>query len=435
MGKREAAWQQLVRHGLGETVREPRYLLFRRGRTWMSSFDVDDKTERKVQAGLGDPLSKGLDRRRFLHLSALAGASLAMPALAACATPKEPGVKEATAPVQASAVATGAATASSSLSWAPPDTIPLVMPPSTGKKLRIGNGFQPALSFWQRYQAAFLLRLEELKEEAVYVWSEPGFGAQIAAVESVIQQNVDVVVLSGMNKETITPILPEIQKRNIRAIGMQNDTPGIPLIGQNSFWAAALTGMYVIERLGGKGNLVLFNTPGLSVPVDQTMNTIRTMLKFFPDIKVVAEVPAKFPDAIKGGLEDTENLLRRMPGKNDIHAILATFDDPLIGAARAIKDAGRDKDIFLVGTGGDDAILGPMAEGDPVWGGTAWIDYWEIGRKTADMAVIAGRGGKVPALVNVYGGMVTQSNAAAVKKLIDDQNKVTSETLKRYGKK
>lgn len=402
-----------------------------------ANLDLDAKTVRKVHNQLVDPLTRKLDRRRFLTLSAMLGAAFAVPGLAGCGTA---GTREAAAPAaapkpegEAVARAIGAA-AAGNLSWSPPLTNPFEIPPSKGKKLRIGVHFQPILTFWQRYQASLLLRLEELGEQAVYEWTQPDFGSSIAGLERVLQQGVDAMVIGGMNKETIVPFLPELKKRNVPAVGMQNDTPGLPVVLQNSFWLATISMMYLIERLGGKGNIAIYNTIGLSFAGDHMQPVMDAMLKFFPDIKVVATVPAKFPDPEKSALEDTENLLRRF-GKKDLNALWVLFDALGIGAGRAIKDAGRQNDIFMVSTGGEDASIEAMANGDPVWGFVGWVDYWDIGRRTADMAVTVARGGTVPMLSAAYGAGITKANAPAFKKLIDEQNKLTEETLKRYGKK
>ncbi|TAK36688.1 MAG: sugar ABC transporter substrate-binding protein [Chloroflexota bacterium] len=403
---------------MSDKTPDPRYLL---------EFE-SPKDGEKVRNFLTDPLTKKLNRRRFMQFTGVLAATMTGAGLLGCSQQEQ---------AKPAASAGGSAAPSASPAASAPGLAPsLPVPASDGKKHRIGNGFQPALDFWQRGQASWLLRMEELGEEPVTLWTEAGFGAQIAGSEALLQQNIEVLVLGGMTKETILPLMPEMQKKGIKAMGYMNETPGIPLVTDPAIWQGAISFGYIVERLGGKGNMVACYTQGLSYTHDQMKDVLDVFLKAYPDIKVVATFPGKFPDSVKGGLEDSENLIRRFPGKNDIQAMWAPWDDPMIGAAQALKNAGRDKDVFLViASIGADLVMKAMAEGDPIYGGGCSNNYWEVGRRVAEVAVTLARGGKPPMLTYVYGELMTKENAPRIWKTVQEQNKTTEQVLKKYGKK
>ncbi|TAK33936.1 MAG: twin-arginine translocation signal domain-containing protein [Chloroflexota bacterium] len=400
---------------MSDKVPDPRYLTEFEG----------PKDGEKVRNFLTDPLTKKLNRRRFMQFTAVLGASVAGAGVLGCTQQEQ---------AKPSAAAGGSpAPAASAAASADPGALPV--PPSDGKKHRIGNGFQPALDYWQRGQGSWLIRMEELGEEPVIIWTEPGFGTQIAGTEALLQQNIEVIVLGGMNRATIEPVLPEIKKRNIKPVGFMNETPGVPMVSDEPFWQASLSLGYMIERLGGQGNIAAIVTEGLSYSHDRMNMVLDSMLKAFPDIKMVAKIPAKFPDSVKGGLEDSENLIRRLPGKKDLQAMWSPFDDPLIGAAQALRNAGKQNDVFLVCCIGENVSMKAMAEGDPLWGAIATSDYWAVGRRTAEIAVIAARGGTPPMLTFTYGELMTKANAVQVWEKVQKQNKLADDILKKYGRK
>ena len=84
--------------------------------------------------------------------------------------------------------------------------------------------------------------------------------------------------------------------------------------------------------------------------------------KEYPDIKLITEqhVPAEQP--INDAEEITANLLTANPDKDSVTAIFAAWDEPAIGAAKALAEAGRDE-VIVTGVDGNEQAVQMIKDG------------------------------------------------------------------------
>jgi ribose transport system substrate-binding protein len=139
---------------------------------------------------------------------------------------------------------------------------------------------------------------------------------------------------------------------------------GIPVVGMdagmspylatnvtsNGYAMAAETAAYVVNRLNGQGNVVMFVFDPFP-PVQIRGVIADAIFANTPDIEVLARVT---PDVQDGGIADSraqmEALLAANPEPGSIAAVWAAWDQPALGALQAIEDAGRaDEGIVIVG--------------------------------------------------------------------------------------
>lgn len=117
---------------------------------------------------------------------------------------------------------------------------------------------------------------------------------------------------------------------------------------------------FVAKQMGGKGNLVILTGIPCTVDTDR-VNAALEVFKQYPDIKILDQQPAMWNR--EKGLQVMENLLAK---HKKISAVWAQDDDILLGAMQAIKEAGRAKEMWIVGGAGMKDVIKMVMDKDPM---------------------------------------------------------------------
>ena len=91
-------------------------------------------------------------------------------------------------------------------------------------------------------------------------------------------------------------------------------------------------------------------------------NIQEAILKEYTGIKKVANITTGFPGTVELAYKGVESALQAHP---NVKAIWATFDLEALGAAQAVKAAGK-KNILIVGVDGEIDALKSIKEGGPI---------------------------------------------------------------------
>ena len=167
---------------------------------------------------------------------------------------------------------------------------------------------------------------------------------QIRILEDLISKKVDAVVLAPANTQAIAA---GVQKLNAAKIPVVYDnTRGsggefITYIGADNILVGRTMAEEMAKRLGGKGKLlVLEGMPGQQT-ADDRLKGVKEVLAKNPGIQVFSQT-GKW--TIDEGRNVTENTLQRWP---DLNAILCIGGEMALGAAEAVKAAGRDGKVII----------------------------------------------------------------------------------------
>ncbi len=114
----------------------------------------------------------------------------------------------------------------------------------------------------------------------------------------------------------------------------------------NNVEAGRQAGEYIVDRLKGKGDVVIINGPPVSSIIDR-VNGIQSVFKANPGIKVLS-FEQNGGASRDGGYRVMSDLLQEFP---KIDAVFAINDPTAIGAALSSDQAGR-KEFFIVGVDG-----------------------------------------------------------------------------------
>ena len=189
--------------------------------------------------------------------------------------------------------------------------------------------------------------------------------SQAQQIEQVISDKPDALVVLPQDGEALTPVAQEAEDAGIPVINVDRlftepDAATATILGDN-YQIGVLAAEYITEELNCEGNVVeIQGLAGISVTTDRTKGFEDTVDKLCPDggIEIIASQPGDFnPDT---GLKVMENILQ---AQDSIDAVYTHDDDMAQGVVQAIRNAGRDDEMFLTGVGGSQDAMDQIKEG------------------------------------------------------------------------
>jgi len=185
---------------------------------------------------------------------------------------------------------------------------------------------------------------------------------QVSDVESLMTRGIKVLVISPLQAQALTPIVKQVIDAKIPVVTLDREvnTNVTCRIGAENKPIGENAGKLIVERLSGKGYIVeIQGTAGASATIDRHSG-FRDSLKEVPDIKVVAD---QYCDYLREpAVKFVEDMLQRF-GPGQIQAIYAHNDEMALGAAKAVADAGRTKEIIIVGIDGENSAFEAIKDG------------------------------------------------------------------------
>lgn len=236
--------------------------------------------------------------------------------------------------------------------------------------------------------------------------------AVISRMEDAVTQNVDAIVIN-VDPAQITAGLAAAAMADIPVVGMDsgNDPSLIANVTSNGYAMAAETTSYVVNRLGGSGNVVMFVFDAFP-PVQARGVIADAIFANTPDITVIDRIT---PDVQDGGIADSraqmEALLAANPDEGSINAVWAAWDQPALGALQAIEAAGRtDEGIVIVGMDANPQARDAIKAGGNFEASMAQ-DFAGIGSMAANVVARVLQGEEIrESVIYVPTRLVTQSN-------------------------
>ncbi len=282
-----------------------------------------------------------------------------------------------------------------------------------GEKIAVITPYlaQPGTQF---YVEAFQARAKELGWEVNVIDTAGDVAAVISRMEDVSAQGVNAIVLN-VDPAQVGAGLDAAVAAGIPVFGMDAGAdPRIKAnITSNGYAMAAETAVYVANRIGGAGNVVMFTFDAFP-PVQVRGVVADAVFANHPDIKVLDRIT---PDVSDGGIADArakmEAVLAANPEPGSIRAVWAAWDQPALGALQAIEAAGRGAEgIVITGIDANPQAREAIAAGGSFEASVAQ-DFAGIGRTTADtVARVLGGETLKAAVIYVPTKLITSANAA-----------------------
>jgi ribose transport system substrate-binding protein len=192
-----------------------------------------------------------------------------------------------------------------------------------------------ALPYWQTAAAGFNKAAALYKVTAKVVGPE-GYDSQaeLAELHKAIAAKPAGILISVSDASVLQPEIDAAVNAGIPVITMDSDAAGsrrLYFIGTNNLDAGRLGGHRVIEKLGGKGNVVVFTIPG-QPNTEERLKGFKDVFATRPDVKIVETVDIK--GDVRGAFDRTLELLAQTgPKKIDAFVCLDSASGKMVSDA------------------------------------------------------------------------------------------------------
>jgi len=246
------------------------------------------------------------------------------------------------------------------------------------------------------------------------IYDAGGYGnlqKQVSQIEDVIQRKVAGIVLVPASSDGTVPVVEKAVAAGISVIndGIATKTAKVTgFVGEPSYVMTELLAAYAVDKLGGKGDVVLLSGPsGLDLTLFR-VNGFKDYISKFPGMKVVAE---KFTStATSEALTTMQDFLQAQPNLKAVYA----FNGPIaIGAVQALRAAGKKPgDVLVLTTDMEVETQRLIEEG--------WIQATVVSqpvtmaRLAVQRAIEAAEGKTIPKETLTQASMITKATVGSV---------------------
>lgn len=175
----------------------------------------------------------------------------------------------------------------------------------------------------------------------IYTDASGNIAKQASDIEDMISQGADYIVVAPQEEDGLQAALIAAKEAGIGVILVDRDInaqAGVAYdteIMSDFVWEAEAVANYVIEKTGGKGNVVILEgTQGATSTVDRQTGFVNTIEG--TDLTIIADQVANY--SMPEAQEVMENILQAHGSEIDI--IYSHGDDMALGALAAVKAAG-----------------------------------------------------------------------------------------------
>jgi ABC-type sugar transport system substrate-binding protein len=191
--------------------------------------------------------------------------------------------------------------------------------------------------------------------------------------------------------------------------------PGIVAdIGSNNTADGVISASEMVGRLSGVGQIAMFNWNVLPALIERTRGA-ESVLAGFPDIEAI-KIEMKVPGQVDDALAQATNLLLANP---DLDAFWVGWDELAVPVNRAIEQAGRTGEVFVVSHDGTAEAIDLVRQGSSVELTVAY-DGERMGVVAVDV-IAAALEGNMPAtaMLALKPCLVTKATAPAEGEALD----------------
>jgi ribose transport system substrate-binding protein len=242
--------------------------------------------------------------------------------------------------------------------------------------------------------------------ELVFADARDNPAKQVRDLEDMVTRKCDVILISTYYAEAITPAVRMINEAGIPLVVLSSSIKGSISwtchLSTDTLGTARSAGEYFVKNLDGKGRVVQIEGKPGSVVNQMRGSGWREVIAKNPGIEIVKHVVANYERM--QALRHMEDILR---STRDISAVYCHNDEMALGAIKAIKEAGRSKDIWLTGYDGiQQDALEAVHNGDL----RATWQYLPFGSEAVDAAVKILQGLIVPKEIVFPSPLITRDN-------------------------
>ena len=234
-------------------------------------------------------------------------------------------------------------------------------------------------------------------------------GKQVNQIDNFIAAGVDLILLNPGDVKALKPAIQKAQKAGIVVVAVDTNAEGADAaVTTDNVQAGQIACQYFVDKLGGKGNVIIENGPQVSSVVDR-VNGCKKALAGAPDMKLLSS-DQDGKGQRDAGLTVMKSLLTRFP---DVKAVFAINDPQALGSNLAAQQLSRNDIIITSVDGAPDIEAGLKDPKTPMIQASASQDPYFMARKAIDIGVDLLNGKKPEQQVTLISSkLVTRDNVS-----------------------
>lgn len=237
----------------------------------------------------------------------------------------------------------------------------------SGKKWRIAvsvpaadHGWTAGIKWWSDQVMAMYPDIEWTFQTA----ENPD--KQIKDIETMLVKGQDAMVILATESAPLTPVAKQVHERGVYLVsvdrGFLEPVADLFVEGDNEAFGRK-SAEFMVEKLGGKGKIVILEGIPSTVNTDR-VKAARAVFQKHPGIEILDSQSGMW------NREKAQNVMQTMLQKHPkIDAVWASDDDMALGVEAALKEAGRDKEMWILGGAGMKEIIKRVMDKDPMYPG------------------------------------------------------------------
>lgn len=237
--------------------------------------------------------------------------------------------------------------------------------------------------------------------------AETEFSRQIEIVEAMINSRIDGIVLAPTEATALVGVVERATREGIPVTIFDsgiNTENYVSFVASNNRKAGATAARTLANLLGDRGSIAIVkNVPGSSSTMEREAGFEETMAKDYPGIKIVDFKYCQSDRSL--ALQVSENMLTAHP---DLDGMFASAEPGTVGAAKALRNRGMEKQVKLVGFDWTYTLERDFREG--VVRALVVQDPFQIGRRAVQTVLAALRGETPPKRIDTDTHVVTLEN-------------------------
>src|SRR5918999_6132756 len=207
--------------------------------------------------------------------------------------------------------------------------------------------------FWEQVRLGAQCAAQKAQGQVDVQWdgvtAETDVNGQVNLLQNFIQQGVDGLVYAATDAKVLYQVTKSAKQQNVTVVNIDSGTDpqpeDVPVFATDNIAAAKRVPDLLAKELGEGGGKIAF------IPFQQgtVTNELREEgfkegLKQHPELELVAEQSSQSNQNI--ALQVPEDLLTANP---DLDAIFAANEPGVLGAAEAVRKAGKAGEVVIVG--------------------------------------------------------------------------------------
>ena len=238
--------------------------------------------------------------------------------------------------------------------------------------------------------------------------ADDDLGKQTNQIDNFIAAKVDLILLNPVHPEGIMPAVLRAKEANIPVIAVDAAAEGVnAMITSNNVQAGEKACQFIVDRLKGKGDVVIIDGPPVTAVTDR-IKGCKAIFAKNPGIKILSD-NQNGRGSREGGLETMSNLLTAFP---KIDAVFAINDPTATGADLAARQAKRTE-LFITGVDGAPVAVEALKDKDSLFLATAAQNPLRMAKEGVEIGYQI-KQGKTPkeATILIPVELITRDNVA-----------------------